>query len=217
MNERIKISLVDDHALLRSGLASIVVNLGYDVLFECSNGKELIKLIDKDNLPDIVLMDINMPGMDGFEATLWLRENYPLVNVIALSMYDDDISIIRMLKNGAHGFVLKDISPVDLQRAINEVMNKGFHYTELVTGPLLHSIQNKNGKADKAQITQLNPRETAFLKLICTEMTYKEIADKMSLSPRTIDGYRDDLFQKLDCKSRVGLVIYAIKNRIVHF
>jgi two-component system, NarL family, invasion response regulator UvrY len=214
MSTNTNIVLVDDHVLLRNGLSSLVTDLGFNVMYECTNGKQLIDSIDKDNLPDLVLMDINMPVMDGFETAAWLKNNYPLINVIALSMFDDENTIIRMLRNGARGYILKDISPGELRQAINSVMTKGFYYSELVSGSLLHSVAN-NHKEDS--LHSLKEREIDFLKLACTEMTYKEISDKMNLSPRTIDGYRDDLFQKLGVKSRVVLVLFAIKCRIISF
>lgn len=217
MNKNIKIVLVDDHVLLRNGLAAIIAKLGYSVLFECSNGKELMEKLDKSNQPDLVLMDINMPEVDGYQTTLWLRNNFPLIKVLALSMYDDEKAIIRMLKNGARGYILKETSTQELKNAIDSVLSKGFHYSDLVTGRLIHSItQYDQQDEDGMQITNLNDKEIEFLKLACSEMTYKEIALEMHLSPRTIDGYRDALFEKLNIKSRVGLVIYAIKNGIIY-
>lgn len=220
MSNNTNVVLVDDHALLRNGLASLVTNLGYNVLYECSNGKQLIEKIDKNNQPDVILMDISMPEMDGFEATLWLKKNFPLINVVALSMYDDENAIIRMIKNGARGYILKDTNPNELKQAIDSVMTKGFYYSDLVSGRLVHSIRDddeENGKSKTKQVLDLSEKDIKFLKLVCTEMTYKEIAVQMNLSPRTIDGYRDELFEKLGAKSRVGLVLFAIKNGIVHF
>jgi len=212
MKENIKIGLADDHVLLRNGLAILIRNLGYSVILECSSGKEVIAGIDKNNLPDIMLMDINMPEMDGFETTLWLKENHPSVKVLALSMYNDEPAIIRMLRNGAKGYILKEGDPRDLQHAITSLIQKGFHYSELVTGSLIHAMGDDEGLQGGVRI---NPKEIEFLKLASTEMTYKQIADQMALSPRTIDGYRESLFEKLNIKSRVGLVLYAIRNRIV--
>ena len=214
--DKIKVALVDDHVLLRNGLAGLVANLGYEVKFECSNGKELISKTDKNDLPDVVLMDINMPEMNGYDTTLWLKKNYPLVHVLALSMYDDENAIIRMLKNGARGYIMKDSDPMELKRGIDDVMTKGVHYSELVTGKLLHSIYKMDEPGNgSGQLSELNDREIEFLKLAGTEMTYKEIAEQMHLSPRTIDGYRDALFEKLNIKNRVGLVLFAIKHSIV--
>lgn len=211
-----KIVLVDDHSLLRQGLGQLVTSLGYIVLFEADDGKEFIRLLDKSNLPDIVLMDLNMPEMDGFETTKWLKINLPEVHVLALSMYDNEISIIRMLKAGAKGYILKDSEPTELKAAINALMSKGYYYSDLVSGKLIHAINKiEDEGSDVHTMNNLNERETDFLKYACTELTYKEIADKMFVSPRTIDGYRDALFEKLHVKTRVGLVMYAIKNGIV--
>lgn len=211
-----KVVLADDHVMLRNGLGGLLTNLGYAVLFECSNGKELISKLDKNDLPDVILMDINMPEMDGYEATLWLKKNYPLVYVLALSMHEDENAIIRMLKNGARGYVTKESDPVELKNAIDDVVAKGIHYSEAVTGRLLHAVyQLDEQDTGNRPLLQLNEREIHFLKLASTEMTYKEIAKQMHLSPRTIDGYRDALFEKLSLKSRVGLVLFAIRHGIV--
>jgi DNA-binding NarL/FixJ family response regulator len=211
------IVLVDDHSLLRMGLASLVESLGNTVLFEADDGKEFIEKLDEQNLPQIVLMDINMPEMDGFQTTQWLKENHPGVKVLALSMYDNEASIIRMLKCGAKGYILKDSEPAELKAAIDALVNKGYYYSDLVSGKLIHAINKiEDAGNDVNTVNNLNERETGFLKYACTELTYKEIADKMFLSPRTIDGYRDALFEKLHVKTRVGLVMFAIKNGIVN-
>ncbi|HMU08698.1 MAG TPA: response regulator transcription factor [Ferruginibacter sp.] len=211
------IVLADDHSLLRIGLAQLVESLGNTILFEADNGKELLDKLDPVNLPDIVLMDINMPEMDGFQATQWLKTNHPGIKVLALSMYDNETSIIRMLKCGARGYILKDSEPAELRAAINAVMEKGFYYSDLVSGKLMHAINKMDDETEGLKsLVPLNDRETDFLKYSCTELTYKEIADKMFVSPRTIDGYRDALFEKLHVKTRVGLVMYAIRNGIVN-
>lgn len=211
-----KIVLVDDHALLRNGLAELVKTLGHEVLFECGNGKECIDRLDPKLLPDIVLLDINMPEMDGYETAQWLKQHHPDVKVLALSMYDNETSIIRMFKSGARGYILKDSEPGELKAALRALKEKGFYYSDLVSGKLMHAInkmEDENGNLKN--LVPLNERETDFLKYACTELTYKQIAEKMFLSPRTIDGYRDALFEKLNVKTRVGLVMYAIKNGIV--
>jgi two-component system invasion response regulator UvrY len=217
MNE-IKVVLADDHVLLRNGLASLINSFGgYKVLFEANNGKDFIAQLKPATAPDIVLLDINMPEMDGYETALWLKKNYPLVKVLALSMYDNENAIIRMFKAGAKGYILKDCDPSELRMALDSINRKGFYYSEMVTGRLIHTI-NQLDEEDNAvkNLIQLNDRELEFLKLACSELTYKEIADRMFLSPRTIDGYRDALFEKLAVKTRVGLVMYAIKNGIVN-
>ena len=206
------IVLVDDHVLLRNGLAGMLKESGYKVLFEADNGKEFTEKIKKETEPGIVLMDINMPVMDGYATAAWIKTNYPDIKVLALSMYDDEEAIIKMLKNGARGYILKDSHPSELKAAIESLASKGFYYSEMVTGRLMRSIMDDDGKALEDSLSE---REIEFLKLAATEMTYKEIAEQMHISPRTIDGYRDTLFEKLSIKSRVGLVLYAIKNGIV--
>ena len=209
--------LTDDHILLRNGLAELVKSLGHTVLFEADNGKNFIAKLDNKLLPDVVLMDINMPEMDGFETASWIKNNHPEIKVLALSMYDNETSIIRMLKCGAKGYILKDSEPAELKSAIAALMDKGFYYSDLVSGKLMHAINKLDDESDGLKsLVPLNDRETDFLKHTCSELTYKEIADKMFVSPRTIDGYRDALFEKLQLKTRVGLVMYAIKNGIVN-
>jgi two-component system, NarL family, invasion response regulator UvrY len=214
---KIKVALADDHVLLRKGLAGVVDSFGdYEVVFEADNGKHFIEQLAKFGEPSLVLMDINMPEMDGYATAQWIKEHYPLVNVLALSMYDNEAAIIKMFKAGAKGYILKDSEPPELKTALDSIHTKGFYYSELVTGKLIHSINKMNeDETVTGNTAQLNEREKEFLKLACTEMTYKEIAEKMFLSPRTIDGYRDALFEKLNIKTRVGLVMYAIKNEIV--
>jgi two-component system, NarL family, invasion response regulator UvrY len=217
-NENVQVVLVDDHTLLRNGLASLIHSFdGYHILFEASNGRDFEGRLDANHLPEIVLMDINMPEMDGYDTTQWLKKNYPEIKVLALSMYDSEPSIIRMLKCGAKGYILKDIEPSEFKTALDSLVRKGFYYSEMVTGKLIHAVNflEESDQQMKALVS-LNEREIEFLKLACSEMTYKEIADKMYLSARTIDGYRDDLFEKLSVKTRIGLVLYAIRNGIVN-
>lgn len=211
------IALVDDHVLLRNGLADLIRKLGFNVILEADNGKAFTEKLRNDEQPDVALLDINMPEMDGYETALWIKKNRPEIRVLALSMYDDENAIIRMLKNGARGYILKDCEPGELKAAIEALIEKGYYYSEMVTGRLIHSINHLDEPEHSTvkEMLGLNQREIEFLKLCCTEMTYKEIADKMCLSPRTIDGYRDALFEKLNVKSRVGLVLFAIKSGIV--
>ena len=207
--------LIDDHSLLRNGLASLVKDLGHSVLFEADNGKDFIEKLKSKSLPDVVLLDINMPEMDGYATAQWIKTNYPEIKVLALSMYDNENAIIRMLKCGARGYILKDCDPGELKAAINALVDKGYYYSDLVSGKLIHAINKIDEDGSELKnLVQLNDRETDFLKYACTEMTYKEIADKMFVSPRTVDGYRDALFEKLQVKTRVGLVLYAIRNGV---
>jgi DNA-binding NarL/FixJ family response regulator len=210
------IALVEDHVLLRRGLAVLIKELGNKICFEADNGKECMAMLAANNKPDIILMDINMPVMDGYETALFVKNTYPAVKVLALSMYDDETAVIRMLKNGARGYILKNCDPMQLTNAIQAVMNKGYYHSDLVSSRLIHAINNyDDDKSGLKKMFSLNAREVDFLKLTATELTYKEMASKMHVSFRTVDGYREALFLKLNIKSRVGLVIYAIKNGIV--
>ncbi|CAN5793469.1 response regulator transcription factor [soil metagenome] len=212
-----KIVLVDDHKLFRKGIVELVNGFpGYTVAWEANNGKEFTEALPKGPLPDIVLLDITMPEMDGYETAAWLREHYPDLKVLALSMYDQEEAIIKMLTLGARGYILKDADPAELETAFHELMDSGFYHSPLVSGALVHNFRKGLGNGGKkGGPVHLNERETEFLKLASTELTYKEIADRMCLATRTIDGYREALFEKLQVKSRTGLVLYAIRTGIV--
>lgn len=204
--------VVDDHTLLSQAIGQMVDSFDkFHVLYTCQNGKELTQKFSDSprNIPDVVLMDINMPIMNGIETTEWITENHPSVHVMALSVEDTDNTILKMLKAGAVGYLLKDTEKRVLEQALTEVVENGFFHTKNVTNLLLQSISG-GGK----RTVEFKDNEITFMKLACTELTYKEIADRMCLSPKTIDGYRDVLFTKLNVKNRVGLVMYAIKNKI---
>ncbi len=207
----IKVAIVDDHTLFRDGLINLLIeHEQIKPVFKAANGIEMREKIEVSDLPDIILMDINMPGMNGHEATRWLRKTYPQIHVLALSMYEDDKNIIDMLKAGADGYILKECNAAELVRAITSIINEGYYFNELVSGRLIRSI--KSDTHPENTTAPLSEREKEFLILCCSELTYKEIAEKMFVSPRTVDGYRDSLFEKLDLKSRTGLVLYSIKN-----
>jgi DNA-binding NarL/FixJ family response regulator len=159
-------------------------------------------------------MDISMPVMDGVQTTEWLKKNLPGIRVLALSMMDDDTSVIRMIRAGARGYVLKDVEPRELRKAIRDIAEKGYYYSELVSGKVIQSLQGNEETKPAEQIARLTDREMEFLKLCCSELSYKQIANTMHVSPRTVDGYRDSLFEKLEAKSRVGLVLYAVKTKL---
>ena len=173
--------------------------------------QDFINQIKTQTIPDIVLMDITMPIMDGVETTKWLKQNYPQVKVLALSMIKNDLIVIRMLKNGARGYILKDCEPGELKAALHQVYAKGYYYNELITP----QMKAKDEPEVDYSLSMLNEKELIFLRWACSEKTHKEIAEEMNVSPRTIDGYRDSLFRKLNVSSRVGIAIFAIKTGIV--
>lgn len=207
------ICIVDDHTLFTSALASVINQLpNFQVIFNAENGQDFIEKLKSSTLPDIVLLDLNMPIMNGYETLDWIRKNHPTLKVMILSMNDDEVSIIQALKKGANGYLLKNVTPKDLQKAFEDIITKGVYHSELVNNALMSSI-NTNQEAPTN--VELKEHEIQFLKFACTEMTYREIAEKMSLSPKTIDGYRQQLFEKLNVKSRVGLAMYAIQHKLV--
>lgn len=206
------IVIADDHVLIAKALSGIISNYeDFEVFYECENGIELIKKFKfKQNIPNIVLLDISMPIMDGFETALWLKENHPNVKIMALSMQDDNQSVIKMIKNGAHGYLLKNTNPAILEKALIKLINDGYYYPEWASKIVFSSLNNVN--TSNESIPKLTEREKEFLKYSTSEMNYKEIAEKMFCSPRTVESYRDNLFEKLEIKSRVGLAIFALKN-----
>lgn len=207
------IALVDDHILLRSGLASVIGSFeGFQIIFEADNGKSFIEKLASNPDPDIVLLDITMPVMNGFETAEWIKKNRPEIKVIVLSMVDDDSSIIRMIRSGARGYILKDSKPSLLKAALHEVLVKGFYFNELVSGKMIYMVQNGNGKPPEEDLTE---KEIEFLKLCCTEKPYKEIAAEMNITPRAVESLRSHLFEKLNTFSRVGLVMYTLKHGII--
>jgi DNA-binding NarL/FixJ family response regulator len=206
------IVIVDDHILIAKALKSIIANFEeFEVLYECENGQVLQEQISKHKeLPTIVLLDISMPIMDGFQTALWLKENHPNVLIMALSMQDDDESVIKMIKSGAKGYLLKNTHPSELEKALKSLITNGFYYPDWAASKVFASL----GEPTKKQPNEilLSEREKEFLRYSVSEMNYKEISEKMFCSPRTVESYRDSLFEKLELKSRVGLAVYAIKN-----
>jgi len=209
LSDPIQIVLVDDHRLFRSGIAALINSLpGYHIIYEASNGLELSKKITPKTQPDIILLDINMPHMNGIETAQWLKTHYPDVKIIVLSMFEDADKVLTMLRLGVKGYLLKDAEPHEFEEALKKVANNEVYFPAFVTRHLVYNF-------NQPETVKLNSREIEFLKMASTELTYKEIADRMCISARTVDGYRDQLFDKLQIKSRVGLVLYAIKHKLI--
>lgn len=215
MRESRNIAIVDDHTMFRKGLA-VLINLfpACHVLLDVSNGKEFTETLNPEQLPDIVLLDIHMPVMDGYSTAAWLRAHYPAIRVMALSTMDSDMSIIKMIHQGARGYILKDADPKELQLAFDEILDKGYYYNEILTRKVMQSIHQGTESGDG--FPKLTDRELEFLKHACSEKNYLQIAREMFVSERTVDGYRESLFKKCIVSNRVGLVLYAIKNQLVN-
>lgn len=208
--ETTKVALVDDHKLFRKGLLELVSGFdGFSVSLEAEHGKDLIRKLNPESFPDIVLLDISMPVMDGFETALWLQEHHPDVKILSLSMNNDEETVVRMLKCGVDGYVLKNADPAELENALETLKADGSYYSSSVSEILKRDLTRK-----KQTVEDLTEREIEFLKLSCTELPYKSFAPFLNVSPRTVEAVRDALFKKLEVVSRVGLVIYAIRNGI---
>ena len=216
MEQKIKLAMVDDHVLLRNALASLINSFdNCKVIFEANNGSELIDKLSTFSIPDVVLLDLNMPVMDGFDTAVWLRDNYPKIHVLMLTMYDSELTLIRLLQAGVKGFMKKDVEPSELKFAINSVVQSGYYYSTQTAGRLANLFRNSKDNL-RLQNSTLNDQEIKFLKFACSDLTYKEIAQSMNLTPRSVDALRDQLFLKLDVKSRVGLAMVAIRNGVIN-
>lgn len=212
----IKIAMADDHVLLRSALARLINGFeGCAVIHESNNGSEMVQRIKNGYVPDVVLLDLNMPEMDGYDTAVWLQEHFPDVRILMLTMYDSELTLIRLLQAGVKGFLKKDVPPSELKYALNSVMDHGYYYSTHAAGKLANLFRGECNDRSRINHAMLTVQEVAFLQLACSDMTYKEIAQRMKLTPRTVDVLRDALFVKLDVKSRVGLAMMALKNGVV--
>ena len=208
---RVKIAIVDDHELMAKALSGLIQKFdNYEVLFEVSSGPELIQRLGLNMIPEIILLDISMPVMDGYQVAQWLRDNYPEIKVLALTTNIEEGAIAKMLRNGARGYLLKGCKPHELKEALESVSVKGFYYTDYVTSQLIKNLNAENFKSP-IELMGINERENRFIQLSCSDLTYTEIAERMCVSPRTVDGYRESVFQKMNVKSRVTMVMKAIE------
>ncbi|MBL4753920.1 MAG: response regulator transcription factor [Flavobacteriales bacterium] len=214
--QKTTVALVDDHALFRQGLR-LVLNTYEDleVIYEASNGKELIEQLVNGE-PDVIFMDINMPEMDGLKTTKKLRQHFPQIKIIVLSMYNEKRFIIEMIKHGANGYLFKNSVPEELYAAIQHSIQDGFYFNDYMTKELFRGWANKNSSAKLlASSKMLSSRDLEVLRLICKQFKSHEIAERLVLHPRAVDHYRHRLLSKLDVRNTAGLVIYAIEHGLV--
>jgi len=211
---KITIGIADDQQLFLRSLSSLISSFDdFEVIIEALNGEELLKYIEVlKTLPDIILIDVQMPVMDGPAVVAKIAANYPSIKTVALSMKEDDHSILRMLRAGCSAYLLKDLHPKELEKALLEVRETGYYNSDTFSVHYRRLLR----KQDNDEI-KLTDREKAFLRLACSDFTYKEIASKMFLSEKTIDGYREALFLKLNVKSRTGMALEAIRQNLVVF
>lgn len=210
---KISVGIVDDHQLfLRSLGLMLSGSPDFTIAIEAVNGKDLQEKMKVTKvLPDIMLIDVSMPVMDGIATAGWLNENYPQIKPAALSMDDSDKAIIAMIKAGCCAYLLKDIHPGELEKALHEIYTKGYYNGDASN---INYRRLRKAEEDEERL-HLNDNEKQFLQLACSDLTYKQIAAKINKSERTIDGYREVLFQKFKVQSRVGLVLEAIRRDLV--
>lgn len=215
--EEMKASVVlaDDHKLFRKGLRNLLEDFHFvGEIFEAGNGIELLNLLQKLNpQPDVILLDIQMPEMDGMEAQKRIRELYPQQKVIILTMDDDEQVVLHMIAEGVNGYLVKNADPEELETALEKVLKNGFYFPEGFSQLLLKST--RKGNSFLPNEPEFTEREKEVLELICSEFTTPEIAEKLNLSARTVDGYRQRLLEKSGARNTAGLVIYALKNKLI--
>lgn len=210
---KITVGLVDDHQLFLKSLSIMLDSFHhYEVIVEVLNGAELQKKLSASGrIPSIMLIDVNMPVMNGMETAAWLQKKYPAMRLVALSMNDTDKAILKMIKAGCCAYLLKDMHPNELETALDEINSKGFYNADASNINYRRLLMAQN----EEQEFQLTDREKAFLPLACSELTYKQIAVEMKVSERIVDGYRENLFQKFKVQSRVGLCLEAIRREVI--
>ena len=214
--KKIKVAIADDHVLFVKGMASLIENFeGIELVIEAKDGMDLLNKLRR-RRPHVILMDLKMPEMDGLEATRYVVAEYPKIKIIALTMYDDEKFVKKMLEIGAHGYMVKNTEPDEVEKGIRAVMKNEFFFSNSLSKKILTETFTKSklekGSALKAN---LSARDLEILKLICNGYTSAEIACKICLSPRTVEGYRKKLLDRVGAKNIAGLVAYAIKNDLV--
>ncbi|SNR66416.1 response regulator transcription factor [Flavobacterium sp. ov086] len=216
MSTAIKIALVDDEVLFRKGISFLLQREdNIEIVFEASNGEDLISQLEEiETKPDIIIMDLKMPVLNGVEATKIIRKLFPEIKIVALTSYDTKSFIANMIQVGAVAYLIKSTTPKDLIRTINEVHRKGFHYNENVLKTIQETIVSSKNTKGNLETSFLSPREIEILQLICQQKTTSEIAEYLYLSPRTVEGHRNNLLLKTESRNIAGLVVYAIQNEI---
>ena len=211
---------MDDEILFRKGISFLLGREpNIDIIFEASNGDELISFLqnNKNNHPDIIIMDLKMPGINGVEATKIIHVEFPKLKIIALTSYDSKSFVANMIDVGAVSYLIKNATPQELIKTINEVAEKGFYYTDYVMKIIQDDVLTAKKTKSTLDSNFLTAREFEVLKLICSQKSTAEIAEKLFISPRTVEGHRNNLLLKTESRNIAGLVVYAVQNEIMDF
>jgi DNA-binding NarL/FixJ family response regulator len=215
MNKAIKVVIADDHTLFRAGVkTALSVKKDVELVAEADNGMQLLNLL-KHIEPDVILLDIQMPIMDGIATLPEIRKLYPQIKVIILSMHNDHSMISKLMEIGANSYLTKNSDSETIYNAIKTCYEQEFFFNELTNKALLAGLRTKRTDSGLPQEVNLSEKELTILKLMCEEKTTKEIADMVDISPRTVEAIRDKLKTKTGAKSMAGLVMYAVKNGII--
>lgn len=215
MNRPIKVAIADDHALFRAGVrTSLMGRKDVELIAEADNGMQLLNLL-KHIEPDVILLDIQMPIMDGIQTLPEIRKLYPHIKVIILSMHNDHSMISKLMEIGANSYLTKNSDSENIYQAIRTCYEQEFYFNELTNKALLSGLRTKRTEPGSPQEINLSDKEVTILKLMCEEKTTKEIADIVEISPRTVEAIRDKLKTKTGAKSMAGLVMYALKSGII--
>lgn len=215
MERKIKLALADDHVLFRQGLVALLSEYEeLQVVADFPNGLELVRYL-KDNPVDVVIVDYEMPEMDGLEATRQIREKYPDIKIISLTMHNSEALILQLLDKGTNGFLLKDFDAEKLIDAIYAVIENDYYFNDQISRDMLHHVMRDRKLTPRFGISSLTDKEKHIIRLICEEKTNKEISDILNLSARTVEGSRAKIISKINVKNTAGIVLYAIKNQII--
>lgn len=212
----VRVLLADDHRLLRDALTTLINSYeGFTVVGKAGTGREVMQYVEDGLNPEIILLDLNMPDLDGYDTAIWLNRYHPDIRVLVLTMYDSEVVLMRLLQVGVCGMIKKDVNPAEMLRALSSVAMDGFYYSPTATGRLGCIFRKQSNNSRELEKAFLSEHEISFLKLASTDLTYKEVAREMNITVRAVDSLRDQLFEKLDVKSRVGLAVFAMKKGIL--
>jgi DNA-binding NarL/FixJ family response regulator len=214
--DEIKVAIADDHKIFRKGvILSLRHYSNIRFVLEAENGQQLLEGL-KETKPDVILMDLRMPVKDGIETTKYISAHYPNIFVLVLTMHDEEKFVIHLMENGANGYLLKSTDPVEIKKAITDVVQKGYYLNNFVNKILLKKSQSKNKSVPSLQNTlEISDREKEVLQYICMEHTSQEIGEKMNISPRTVESIKERLMERFGLKNTAGLVFFAVKNNLI--